>query len=128
MKKIIATILIVLMIIPFASCAKIEYDAIAITSVEMSPTETKITVYYQMATSKQGELMVGCKDPETEDDYIMLVEGVVVNKKKGEYTFEIETSQIVSKEICADLSAYPHEDEWEPLATDYLYLMTNDEE
>lgn len=131
MKKIFCIILVLALSLCFVCCKapnnddKTSQDYITIKEVAKEGDKTLIKVEYMLSAFEEGEIMVGCKDPATKEDYIIFEtkKGVVVIKKgKGEYVFSVETSQIISDELCADLSEYPHPSTWEPIATDYFYI------
>lgn len=131
MKKILALILILSLPLCFACCSfnnddkdnsSATEDKITIKSVVQEGEVTKVLVAYELVSSEEGELMVGCKEPGTVSDYIIIQDNIIMLKGKGEYLFTIETASVLTDEICADLSAYPHPSTWEPLATDYFFI------
>lgn len=130
MKKLLTVLFAIVICFTFSCCAPEKNgptssqepatDSVKILNATLLDGFVQVKIKYQLFSSEQGELMIGCRLPETKDEYIIIQDNIIIEKGEGEYVFSVDRLMFLSYDISVDLSAYPHEQEWHPLATDFF--------
>lgn len=135
MKKLITLVLLIAVALSLFGCElnvdngptptptnSLKADKVSIKKTETVNGILKVTVEYNLSSSEQGELMLGCKTSEINNEYEMLIVDVIIDKGVGEYVFTINRSEVWDNDISVELSSYPHQSTWSPLDSAYATI------
>lgn len=91
--------------------------------------EFSVEVNYNLVSKKKAILNIGFNNGSSEDSYRLISDvAKIINKGSGNHTFKIKAKVVDWSEIggafylATNMSEYPHEKKWRPLASDRFFL------